>query len=107
MWERCPNFVPYVLQLPLQDRLHFWTEVLFLAQREQFLDFGQREAQLLSVPHEREVTNLLSTKQAITARASRHRDQTQLLVEADRVYAYTGLLRRLPRCALSASPRLR
>ncbi len=91
-----PDFGSNILQLPVQHRLHFWAQVLFLAKRQQFLNFSEREAQFLSVPDKCEVTNLITAKQAIPASASGDgRNESQLLVETDRVHAHTGLLRRL------------
>ena len=56
--SEAPYFVSYILELPFQYRLHFWANVLFLAKRQQFPDFSEREAQLLGMPHKREITNL-------------------------------------------------
>ena len=43
---------------------------MLLAQRQQFFDFGQREPQLLGMPHKLEFANLLSNEQAIPALAA-------------------------------------
>lgn len=87
------HFLADVLQLSLQYRLNSGTDVLALAQGEQFFDLVQREAQFLCVFHEAKITNLFFTKQPISARASRCRwNQPPLLVEADGVDAQSSQL---------------
>ena len=84
----------HVRQFVLEHGLHFGTSVMLLPQRQQFLNFVQREPQFLGVPHEYEVMNLLSVEQAISARAAiRTPEESEFLIEADRVHANAGQLR--------------
>src|SRR5216684_6039913 len=52
------DFLPDVPQLAREHGLHFGTSVMLLPQRQQLLDFGQGESQLLRVPHKIEIVNL-------------------------------------------------
>jgi hypothetical protein len=63
---------------------------------QQLFDFAQREAQLLGMPHKCEVANLLTIEQVIPARgATRILNESEFLIEADRVHAGAGQLRGL------------
>jgi hypothetical protein len=64
------DLLPNGLQFVVEHGLHFGTNVMLLPKRYQFLNFGQREPQLLSMADKREITNLLSVEQAISARAA-------------------------------------
>src|SRR5260370_35908435 len=76
---------------------------MLLPQRQQFLNFVQREPQFLGVPHEYEVMNLLSVEQAISARAAiRTPEESEFLIEADRVHANAVQLRCLTDVTASA-----
>jgi hypothetical protein len=68
--------------------------IVFLIEDGQLLDFGQRKAQLLSLLNEEEVLHVCISKKTETAfAASSLLDQSDLLIEANRVNAEPGPLR--------------
>jgi len=44
---------PHICQFSFKQRLNFWTDVFSLTKRKQLFDFNEREAEFLSVAHER------------------------------------------------------
>lgn len=90
------DLLPNIPQLPLEHGLHFRTNVMLLAQRQQLSDFGQGEPQFLRMSHKCEIVNLLSFEQAISARAAIHTlDESEFFIEANRVHADAGHFRGL------------
>ncbi len=88
------DLLAHICQLAFEHRLNFGAIVMFLAQRQQFLHFGQREPQLLGMADKLEFMNLISIEQAIAAGApARTLNESNFLVEPDRVHTDTGLLR--------------
>ena len=67
---------------------------MFLIEDGQLLDFGQRKAQFLSLLNEDEVFHVRISEKAETAFAARRLlDQSDLLIEANRINAELGPLR--------------
>jgi hypothetical protein len=81
----------------LEQVSHLRTRVIvFLIEDGQLLDFGQRKAQFLSVLYKDEVFHVRVSEKAETAFTARWLlDQSDLLVEADRINAQSGPLRNL------------
>src|SRR5579863_2469533 len=70
--------------------------MMLLPQGQQFLNLDQREPQFLGMSHKCEITNLLAVEQAISARAAtRTLDESESLIEANRVHADAGQFRGL------------
>ncbi len=88
-----PDLLAHISNLALEHRLDFGAGVGHLSKGEQVFNFGERETQVLCVAHKSEIMNLLLVEQAITARAARgNLDQSELLIEPDRIHADADLL---------------
>jgi hypothetical protein len=85
---KTPDLLPHVRELAFEHGLYFWTGVMLLSQGQQLPDFSKREPQLLSMPDEFEVADLLSIEEAVPTRAAVCRlRQPESLIEADCVDA--------------------
>lgn len=56
------DLLPHIPQLSFEHGSHFGTNVMLFAQRQQFLNFGQRELQFLSMSYKCQIANLLSVE---------------------------------------------
>src|SRR5437667_3800506 len=90
---RC--FFAHISELAPKQVSHLRTRVIvFLIEDGQLLDFGQRKAQFLSPLNEDEIFHVRISEQAETTFAARRLlDQSDLLVEPNRVNAEPGPLR--------------
>lgn len=90
---KAPDFLAHICEFVFEHGLHVRTNVMLSPQCQQFSHFCQREPQLLSMANELEIANLLEAKQAISARAPISAvEESEFLIEADRVDAYPGQL---------------
>src|SRR5437867_1360948 len=88
-------FFAHISELALKQVSHLRTRVtVVLIEDRQLLDFGQRKAQFLGLLNEGEVLDVRIIEKAETAFAARRLlDQSDLLIEANRVNAEPGSLR--------------